>query len=178
MRATTGFLGKFITDSEVTENMQSRSARFGIVVKEHPWHAVTDLLLEDTNRWDGFQWLATPLFPRPDLSMFRQLTRLINNSHQENTFIETTLHDKLHGMQREYDRMGTVRGEYRLSTYVEVAYGYNRWNADFKCCESRHPLLQMDRTAIRSEMCVIEALGAILNDERPEMVIKKLTCGI
>lgn len=99
------FSRNFMIDIEVTENIQTRIVSLGIVDREHTWHSVTDLLLEDSDRGQGFQWPVTRLGSSPDISVFLQLTRSINGSHQGNVFIETTIYDKLHGMQQKYERM-------------------------------------------------------------------------
>lgn len=81
--------------------------------------------------------------------VLRQLERSINDSRQENAFIETAL------LQQTFRNDTRIRasvqnsGDYRPPTGVELAHARNGWNTDSNIPESTHTLVQMAQTAIR-----------------------------
>lgn len=98
---------------------------------------------------------------RPDISVLRQHARSVNDSDHKNAFIETTLCDDLYEMRETYDLLCGIRGCCRCLTDVEVATAYNGENATLRQPKTSQSTIQMSQTAMRLEMCVINALGHI-----------------
>lgn len=54
------------------------------------------------------------------------------------------------------------------------SYAYKRLNRDSISRKRRQPLIQIAQTTIHLDMCVIQALGGIMNDKKTKIVIKKI----
>lgn len=55
---------------------------------------------------------------------------------------------------------------------VEVSKAYNDGNANKSHSENAQTIFQKSKTAIRLDMSVNEALGAIMNEDSPEVTVK------
>lgn len=92
---------------------------------EHTLVALMKLGFEYSNTWNGFQLPVNRLVSSPDISVLQQLVRSVKNRHHENSYIETSLFDKLYGMKGEYDLLCAVCSSLRTPTGVKVAKVYN-----------------------------------------------------
>lgn len=87
----------------------------------------------------------------------QQLARSMEDRHHQNAYIETTLFEKLYGMKQDYDLLCAVRGSCRTPAGVEVAKAYNGGSSHNFHSDSVKTILQMSKTAINSDVTVIEA---------------------
>lgn len=75
-------------------------------------------------------------------------------------------------MRQTHDLLRMICGACCLPTGVEVARVCNRGNTENNRFGSMQSIILKTRTAIRLDMCVTEAFGKIINEERLEAVIR------
>lgn len=165
----THFSTRGLRGQEMTEMIESKPVWYGIVDGEHTHAALTELSVEYPQRWDGFEWPVQLLQSPSSMNVMRQLARATNDRHNERSYIETTLFDRLYGMRREYDSLCVERGQRKPPSGAEVA---NAYDGGRHVSTNIRTLQQTAQTAIRLDMAVIEELGDIMNSEHPEIVVK------
>lgn len=82
------------------------------------------------------------------------------------------LFDKLHEVRQEYDLFCTVSEDSHFTTGADVVKAYNGGRTARNSSKILQTIIQMKQTASKLKMCVIDALGEILNEERRGAVTK------
>lgn len=155
------------------DRLQSQHLWYGSGDGKHIFLATMELRSENTSVWNSFRWPVALLESIQKLPTLRQLTRYINGRHHRSVYIETTLFETLYGIRQDCDLLCVNHDDRRLPTGIGVAKADNSGNMEYTCSESMQSTIQMSQTTIRLDICVIEALWKIMNEKRPEVVIKK-----
>lgn len=99
--------------------------------------------------------------------MLQQLARSINDIHHENAYIETTFFDKLYGMEQDRAHLCEIHGACQAPTGVEAPKAFNGRDGNISHSRNDQTIIHISCKPTRLEMNAIEALGAMINEERP-----------
>ena len=147
---------KGMTTEESIEHAASREIWYGVVDGMHRLVAILELIEEEPESWDGFNWTVTILKGGVSLQVLEQLARHQNLKHSQKCYVETTLYDSLRGLKDESERLVRIKNGKRPSA-KEIADAYDG------CTGLKdRTIQQMATTALRLQDAVIEAIGEIM----------------
>lgn len=152
-----------LSTSEVKEKVDSKDEWYGVIDGMHRYCAITEMMKEDSRRWEGFLWPVTMLRGGFSLQTLKQLARVQNAKHCDSYYIEPTFFDMLSGLREEYDRIKSHRGSKKV-TSAEVSAAY-----DGASHAKESTIKQTAATAVRLDHSVIKAIGEVMNEEHPEL---------
>ncbi len=118
------------------------------------------------DRWKSFKWYVTLIKGGQSLHRYKQLSRMQNERHNVQFYVETTFYDKIYNLRMEYDRLKQERTNVSAPDVVKAFTGCKH------IVEKRtRSMVQTAGAVIRIPMEVIHAIGTIINSEHPDICL-------
>ncbi len=153
-----------LTGNALNEKVKSRPNWYGIVDGLHS-HAAFSEIVKKHEKWRNFKWYVKCLNCGFTLDKYRQLARVQNARQHPSFYIELTLYDVLYNLRTEHDRL---KRENKRCGGAETAQAYDG---------ARHArnstLQQKANISIRLPLKVLQEMGSIMNQERPDIVLSR-----